>query len=222
MPTYAVRAPLVRWLGDEARRAHVDLGPYRVLDVGCGAKPYRPLFAPFASSYVGVDAVENTCAELFGSVEDLPVDDASFDVVLCNQVLEHCDNPVRAVGELSRVAAPAGRVLVSTHGVMAYHPSPADYWRWTHAGLEKLFRENGHWASVRVTPASGTAACLGMIASIYLDLAFHHLRMRGLAQPLVAGINTVAGAVDGRSPRLREPGPGTLFANFHVVAEVPR
>src|SRR5439155_471032 len=33
MPTYAVRGPLVRWLTDEAKRAHTDLGSYRVLDV---------------------------------------------------------------------------------------------------------------------------------------------------------------------------------------------
>lgn len=221
MPTYAVRAPLVRWLQDEARRAYEDLGPYRVLDVGCGGKPYETLFARFASEYVGVDPVPNPRAELVGSAEDLPVEDGAFDVVLCNQVLEHCDSPMRAVSELRRVAAPGGRLLVSTHGVMAYHPSPTDYWRWTHAGLEKLFAENGSWASVRVTPASGTTACLGMMASIYLDLAFRRVGARGLARPLIAGINTVAGAVDRHSPRLREPGPGTLFANFHVVAEVP-
>lgn len=217
-----MRAPLVGWLRDEARRAREDLGPYRVLDVGCGVKPYQPLFAPFAATYVGVDPVENPHAELLGSIEDLPVEDGSFDVVLCNQVLEHCDNPMRAVAELRRVTAPGGRVLVSTHGVMAYHPSPSDYWRWTHAGLEKLFTENGAWASVRVTPASGTTACLGMIVSIYLDLAFRRLRLGAVARPLIAVINTVADAVDGHSPRLREPGPGTLFANFHVIAEVGR
>ena len=222
MPTYAVRAPLVRWLGEEARRAHADLGRYRVLDVGCGQKPYEPLFAPYALAYVGVDPVENPRAELRGPVEALPVEDGSFDLVLCNQVLEHCDDPAQAVKELRRVTAPGGRVLASTHGVMAYHPSPTDYWRWTHAGLAKLFGENAAWASVRVTPASGTTACLGMIASLYLDLALRRLRLGPLARPLVAAINTVAAAVDARSARLREPGPGTLHANYHVVAEVPR
>jgi len=222
MPTYAVRAPLVRWLEEQARQAHSEFGRYRVLDVGCGEKPYEPLFAPFAASYVGVDPVENPHAELKGSVEALPVDDGSFDVVLCNQVLEHCDNPMQGVAELRRVTAPGGCVLASTHGVMAYHPSPTDYWRWTHAGLEKLFRENGAWASVRVTPGSGTTACLGMLLSMYLDLAFRRVGLGLVARPLVAGINTAAGAVDGRSARLREPGPGTLFANFHVVAEVSR
>ena len=220
MPTYAVRAPLVRWLAAEAERARADLGRLRVLDVGCGAKPYRSLFAAHAESYVGVDAVENPHADLLGPIEALPVEDASFEIVLCNQVLEHCDDPAKAVSELRRVTAPRGRVLTSTHGVMTYHPSPTDYWRWTHAGLEKLFAENGEWGSVRVTPASGTTACLGMIASVYLDLALRRLHAGLVAKPLVAGINTLAEAMDRSSARLREPGPGTLFANFHVVAEV--
>ena len=221
MPTYAVRAPLARWLEDEAKRAYRDLGAYRLVDVGCGQKPYEPLFAPYASSYLGVDPVENPRAEIRGTVEDLPLADASSDLTLCIQVFEHCDDPSRAVSELARITAPGGRVLVSTHGVMAYHPSPADYWRWTHAGLEKLFRDNAEWASVRVTPASGTTACLGMIASLYLDLGLRRARLGGLGRPLVAGINAAAEAVDGRSARLREPGPGTLHANFHVVAESP-
>ena len=222
MPTYAVRAPLVRWLREQAAEAHTAIGDYRVLDVGCGAKPYEPLFTAHAASYVGVDPVDNPRAELKGSVEDLPVEDGTFDVVLCNQVLEHCDNPVKAVTELRRVAAPGGRVLVTTHGVMPYHPSPTDYWRWTHAGLEKLFTENGTWASVRVTPASGTTACLGMLLAMYLDIGLRRVGLRFVAKPLIAGINTVAMAIDQRSVRLREPGPGGLFANFHVVGEVPR
>ena len=223
MPTYAVRAPLVRWLANEAKRARADLGPYRLLDVGCGSKPYEPLFAPFAASYVGVDPVDNPSADLVGSVEALPVEDGSFDLVLCNQVLEHCDDPARAVSELRRVTASGGRVLASTHGVMPYHPSPTDYWRWTHAGLARLFVENGEWASVRVTPASGTAACVAMIVSLNVSVFFRRLRLGFVAHPIVSALNGTAEVVDARSPRLRAPEqPGTLFANFHVVAEAPR
>jgi SAM-dependent methyltransferase len=223
MPTYAVRAPLARWLREQAEDAHGSFGRYRVLDVGCGAKPYEPLFSPHAASYVGVDPVDNPRAELKGYVEALPVDDGSFDVVLCNQVLEHCDDPALAVRELRRVAAPGGRVLASTHGVMPYHPSPTDYWRWTHAGLEKLFRDNGEWVSVRVTPASGTTACVAMIISMNISLALRRMHLGRLARPLVAALNGVAEMVDSHSSRLRTPTQGgTLFANFHVVAEVAR
>ncbi len=221
MPTYAVRAPLARWLREEARSAQERHGAYRVLDVGCGQKPYYPFFQPYASAYVGVDPVENPLAEIRGSVEALPVGDGEFEVVLCVQVLEHCDDPARAVRELHRVATPGGRVLASTHGVQVYHPSPADYWRWTHAGLERLFRENADWASVRVTPASGTAACLGMLFATYLDLALQRAHARALGRPVIAAINRAAEALDRRSARLREPGPGSLHANFHVLAEKP-
>lgn len=223
MTTYAVRAPLVRWLREQAKDAYGALGSYRVLDVGCGRKPYESLFGPYATSYVGVDPADNPRAQLRGSVEALPVKDRSFDVVLCNQVLEHCDDPGQAVRELMRVTVPGGRVLASTHGVMPYHPSPTDYWRWTHAGLEKLFRESCSWRSVTVTPASGTTACVAMIMAINLNLGLRRLHLRPLAGPLVAVLNGVAETIDGHSSRLRSPGQGgTLFANFHVVAEVAK
>ena len=213
--TYAVRAPLARWLEQEGAAA----AGLRVLDVGCGVKPYYPFFAG-AESYVGVDVVENPAADLIGPVEALPVEDGSFDIVLCNQVLEHCDDPAQAVWELRRVTAPGGRVLASTHGVQVYHPSPNDLWRWTHAGLERLFRDNADWAALDVRPGAGTTACLGMLTAHYLDLLAQRARLRRAARPLVSLVNGAAEALDGRIASLREPQPGTIFANYHVVAEV--
>jgi SAM-dependent methyltransferase len=218
-PTYAVRAPLARWLEAQAKELHERLGPYRLLDVGCGEKPYLPFFEPYVSEYVGVDVVANPFAELLGPIEALPVEDASFDVVLCAQVLEHCDDPAQAVSELRRVTRPGGRVLASTHGVMVYHPSPADYWRWTHAGLERLFRQNGDWSAVTVSPASGTTACLGMTFSLFIDLLAKRAHVRRPARLLVAGVNRTAAAVDGRVAALRELRPGALIANYHVAAD---
>jgi SAM-dependent methyltransferase len=222
LPTYAVRAPLASWLREQALSAHDELGRYRVLDVGCGQKPYEPIFAPYASAYVGVDPVENPRAELRGPVEALPVEDGSFDVVLCNQVLEHADDPARAVRELFRALAQGGRLLLSTHGTQVYHPSPVDYWRWTHAGLEKVLRDNGEWASVSVLPGSGTAACIAMLLNVYIDLAARRARLGALARPVVAGLNAVAESVDRRAAALREPRAGTIFANLHAVAVKPR
>jgi SAM-dependent methyltransferase len=220
-PTYAVRAPLAEWLRAEAARAAGDLGRYCVLDVGCGGKPYQPLFAPYAGEYVGVD-VDNPAAELEGAVEALPVEDGSFQVVLCTQVLEHAEDPARAVAELSRVTAQGGRVLASTHGVQLYHPNPVDYWRWTHAGLQRLFEQQGDWRSVTVRPGSGTAACVAMVVAVYGDLFLRKRLHLGFASEWLSSLLNRAGrALDARSALLREPGPGTLFANYHVVAEKP-
>jgi SAM-dependent methyltransferase len=212
---YTVRAPLARWLEDEGAAS----AGKRVLDIGCGHKPYYPYFAASAT-YVGIDVVENPMADLLGPVEALPVEDGSFDIVLCNQVLEHCDDPAQAVRELRRVLAPGGRVLASTHGVQVYHPSPNDLWRWTHAGLERLFRDNAEWGSLDVRPGAGTTACLGMLLTQNIELLAGRAHLRPAVRPLVWSVNKLAEAIDGRFGSLREPVPGTIFANYHVVAEV--
>ena len=222
-PNYAVRAPLLRWLREEGERAAREHGTtLRVLDVGCGDKPYYPFFAGAAREYVGVDVVPGPQVDLVGGVESLPVPDASFDLVICTQVLEHVDDPARAVTELCRVTAPGGRVLASTHGVQVYHPSPGDYWRWTRAGLERVFSENGQWSSVTVLPGSGSAACVTMLIAFYANLLLRRLHLPWLASALVFVLNTAAEAIDARSATLRGTDPGTLHANYHVVAEAPR
>lgn len=212
--TWVVRHAIARWLQEQA--AELRAGPkVRILDVGCGVKPYYPWFADVASEYVGLDVVENPMAELLGSVEALPVEDASFDVVLCTQVLEHCDDPAQAVRELHRVTRPGGRVLASTHGVQVYHPSPVDYWRWTHEGLHRLFATSADWASVTVDPAAGTASAFAMLLSTFVEIA---LRRTLLARPPVWALNRAGAALDARVPRLAQPLPGSLIPNLHVVA----
>ncbi len=211
---WAVREPLARWLEAEGQAA----AGLRVLDVGCGVKPYFPFFAT-AREYVGVDLVETEHADLVGSVEQLPVEDGAFDIVLCIQVLEHVDDPARAIRELHRVTRPGGRVLLSTHGTQVYHPSPADYWRWTHTGLARLFETSASWRSVTVTPGAGTCACLGMLLTTYIHFAAKRLHAVWAGQIVNRVVNRLAGGIDARVASLREPLPGSLHANYHVVAE---
>lgn len=208
---YAVRKPLEDWLA----RHGGSTG--RLLDVGCGDRRYESFFP--RAEYVGFDVPANTGADLHGSIEAIPVADASFDVVLCLQVLEHVPDPAAAVRELRRAVRPGGLVLASTHGVYPFHPNPEDLWRWTHPGLEKLFRDNGDWSSVAVEPGSGTTACVAMLVGHSIDLLLKRAGLRVLARPLVAALNAGAEAIDARVPRLRDPRlPGTLFANYHVEA----
>jgi SAM-dependent methyltransferase len=214
LPNWSVREPLARWLEAEGPKA----AGLRVLDVGCGVKPYYPYFAS-AAEYVGLDVADNPHADIQGAVEDLPVEDASFDVVLCLQVLEHTEDPVRAVRELHRVTKPGGRVLAATHGTQVYHPLPVDHWRWTHTGLERLFGTAGDWRSVSVSPGAGTCACLGMLLATYIDLLAQRAHAVWAGRLVNRVVNRTAAAIDGRSRLLRETVPGSLIANFHVVAE---
>jgi SAM-dependent methyltransferase len=208
---YAVRKPLLDWL--EAQ----DVRGLRVLDVGCGDRPYEELLSG-AAEIVGFDVPGNPHADLHGSIDAIPVEEASFDVVLCLQVLEHVPDPAAAVRELRRVVKPGGRVFLSTHGVYPFHPNPDDLWRWTHDGLERLFCANGEWSSVTVRPGAGTAATVAMLVAHVIDLLAKRVRLRPLGTPLVALLNAGGEALDRAVPLLREPVPGSLNANYHVEA----
>ena len=186
-----------------------------MLDVGCGVKPYYPFFASIADEYVGVDVVENPNADLLGPVESLPVEDGRFDLVLCTQVLEHSDDPARAVAELHRVTAPGGRVLASTHGVQWYHPSPHDHWRWTHTGLRLLFERNGDWSRLSIDPAAGSGSALAMLLANYVEVG---LRGTSVGRGVVWALNRAGAALD-RYPPLGDARQGSLIPNYHVVAD---
>jgi SAM-dependent methyltransferase len=210
LASWSIRRPLAEWL----RREGAASGGKRVLDVGCGVKPYYPFFAA-AAEYVGVDVKENVDADIVGTADAIPVEDGTYDVVLCTQVLEHSDDPDQAVRELRRVTRPGGRVLASTHGVQVYHPSPQDHWRWTHTGLRRLFERNAEWSTLDIEPGAGSAGGLAMLLATYTEIA---LRRTVVARPPVSLLNRIGAALDARSARLREPVPGSLIPNFHVVA----
>ncbi len=190
----------------------------RVLDVGCARKPYYPFFSSFASEYVGID-IDNPMAEVVAAADNVPLSDNSFDLVLCIQLLEHVEDPAAVVRELSRLVRPGGRVLAATHGVSVYHPDPVDHWRWTHSGLELLFRANGAWTSLSVEASAGTASCLGMLASFYLGVIGRRAKVGGAATWLTAFINTGAERLDERADRTHWLRPGALIANYHITAE---
>ena len=142
--------------------------------------------------------------------------------MLSTQVLEHVEDPAKAVREFHRVTSPGGRVLASTHGVQVYHPAPTDYWRWTHAGLALLFERSADWEAVQVTPVGGAATCLAATSAVYVDLLFRKAHLKPLAHASVWTLNSLGALVDRAVPSLREPIPGSLHLNFHVVADKPR
>lgn len=115
----------------------------RVLDVGCGQQPYRDWLAPGAS-YFGVDVMDEGGADaLIVPGERWPLEDASFDAVLCTQVLEHDSDPGHTLAEIRRVLKPGGRLVSSVPFAYNEHAMPHDYRRFSANGLRLLLEDAG-------------------------------------------------------------------------------
>lgn len=108
----------------------------RVLEIGsCG----KPSYSMYFSNRIGIDIKEGDGVDVVASVYELPFKNAEFDMVLCISVLEHLEDPPRAIKEMERVLRVGGRIIVSVPFMFPIHDSPDDYWRFTKFGLKKLF-----------------------------------------------------------------------------------
>ena len=66
-----------------------------------------------------------------------------FDIVICQQVLEHVKNPFVATQTLSNLLKNDGTLIVSTPFMLKIHAAPNDYWRFTKEGMAILLESAG-------------------------------------------------------------------------------
>lgn len=142
-PFFLIRRALL----NELRALAPNLGG-RVLDFGCGAKPYRELFL-HATEYIGVD-MENEGhdhsteeIDVYYDGATLPFDDNSFDGVFTSEVLEHVPDINDSLQELNRVLKPNGRILITVPFVFPEHEMPNDFRRLNANGLHIVLQANG-------------------------------------------------------------------------------
>jgi SAM-dependent methyltransferase len=192
-----------------------------VVDIGCGTRPYEGILRPYAKSYVGVDVEPGPTVDVVADAESLPFEAASFDCVVCTQVLEHAGNPAAVTSEIFRILRTSGAAFISTHGVAPYHAAQTsvdDYWRWTHAGLERLLRTTGDWIEVEILPNGGTGAAFAYLIGRELEVVAAKLRLRLAAAPVIAAGNLTAWLFDRAFRRLYPLRPPDLAPNYLAVA----
>lgn len=133
----ALGNPSFVWRSGQDRRLnliqrYVDLEHARVLDIGCGIGTYVKKLEEVSRDAYGVDIdparVRNGGSGTLSVAvsERLPFADASFDMVLLNEVIEHVKDDVQTLREACRVLRPGGHVVIyapnrlypfETHGV---------------------------------------------------------------------------------------------------------
>lgn len=109
-----------------------DGGKSRILDVGCGFKPWRELFDEEEYAYIGIDYDRTRSSpDSIASDDRLPFASDSFDALVYSEVLEHTERLGDALKEMRRVAKSGALVFVSSPFVFPEHGAPHDYQRLT-------------------------------------------------------------------------------------------
>lgn len=208
-----------RLLWREIAAASTELSG-RLLDVGCGSQPYRSLFR--RCNYTGLDidsprTRQLAVADAFYDGHRFPFDNASFDAVLCNQVLEHVFNPAEFLSELRRVMTPGARLLLTVPFVWDEHEQPWDYARYSSFGLRSLLEQHGfRVVRQRKLMADFSLLLQLLIAYLYKVTLSRSPRLNLLVTVLLFGPLSLLGLVAGAVMPKNED----LFLDQLVIAEV--
>lgn len=130
----------------------------RLIDIGCGEKPYADMASPYVEEHIGLDHSDTihdkSNIDIIGSAYEIPVEDNSFDTALCTDVLEHLEEPSLAIAEAYRILKPGGHGIYTVPLYWHLHEEPRDFYRYTKHGLKYLFQKSG-FQILEIVPLSG-------------------------------------------------------------------
>lgn len=143
----------------------------KILDYGCGSKPYKRFFE--STSYIGVDIetsghpTSRKHADVFFDGINLPFQNDEFDGVLASEVFEHVFELHECLTEIARVLKPGGYLLATCPFVWPLHEKPYDFARYTPWALQKLLEEAG-FNIIKIERRGKSIEALGQIFIIEL------------------------------------------------------
>lgn len=169
----------------------------RLIDIGCGEKPYLDLLAPRVTEHVGVDHPDSPHAldhvDVLGTATAIPLPDQSFDTAILSELLEHLEEPVAALRETHRLLRPGGHAIITTPFIWVLHEEPRDFFRYSPHGLRWLLETAG-FEVVEITPIGGQWSTLALMLS-------YALRESPAPRRVAAGLSSLMQAVAAHAER---------------------
>lgn len=212
-----------RWLNGRALRAAMasalpTVKGSRVIDIGCGNKPYRTLVHK-GSCLIGLDLTNTSAADIVADGTYLPLRDSSVDGAICTEVLEHTKDERRVVAEIARCLRPGAGAVFSSPFLYVEHGRPFDFRRFTAAGLSELLSND--FEIIKVEKIGGIGTVLARMSLLtyttVMDASPARRISRGLLLPIELAITTTINLVCYLIDRF-----DTDFAYAHTVVTVRR
>ena len=165
-----------RWVAQQAHR--LPQGAV-VLDVGAGSAPYRELFAHCDyrtqdfhqlsdrqlryGGYDRIDYVSDAAA--------IPVADATFDAVLCTEMLEHVPDPLSVLRELARILRAGGRLMLTAPLGSGIHQEPYHFYGGFTPYWYRRFLPEAGFADIQILANGGSPRFFSQEALRFLRLS---------------------------------------------------
>ena len=110
---------------------------YKILDAGAGELRFKPdcdhlqYVAQDFGQYEGTGDEglqtgewDNSRLDIISDITEIPVDDESFDAILCSEVFEHIPDAVAALNEFTRILRPGGILIITAPFASLTHFAP--------------------------------------------------------------------------------------------------
>jgi SAM-dependent methyltransferase len=173
--TYPQRNWLIGYLCDVVYAHYRDDCRYisgRLIDIGCGSKPYEDFWAPVVDRHIGIDHPttlhDRSRIDAYATAYAIPFADGSFDSAICNAVIEHLEEPEAALRECFRILRRGGIALYSAPFIWHHHEEPRDFYRYSRYGLSYLLTKVG-FEVIEIRALSGFWATFGQLLVYNLE-----------------------------------------------------
>lgn len=136
----------------------IKLSHGKVLDIGCGEKPFYKYVKQNVDQYIGLDHPDTPHSkeniDVFSTAYSIPFESDYFDIAILTQVIEHLEEPQKAFQEINRALKNNGILIVAWPFLFPIHEAPRDFYRYTSYGM-KYIAESTNFDVKKIVPVSG-------------------------------------------------------------------
>ena len=165
----------------------------KVLDIGAGHKPYESLFkhcfyesCDHKTVLDKISKHEKPQHSFYCDItKEIPKPDNYYDLIICNEVVEHINEPHLAFKEFNRILRSKGKLVITAPQCHGLHQEPYNYFNFLSYGLEYLLKKSD-FVNIKITPLGGIFHLLGKVLnnSISLLLERNNMISRFLIYPI--------------------------------------